>query len=160
MATTIRTVGYPDVLENVPSAIAGDDLLLAFYGEGWIGRALRATNCVGVVDWGGPYAYENGIDNVYLNTGYPVVIFASISGTEGELSFGASPDGGPGYFSVDLEIEDAPSSGVFIPLHSSGLDYSAYNGTLIEMVEGDGPPGSECFWSHDSMVGVTEDCTP
>lgn len=159
MATTIRTVGYPDVLENVPPAIMGSDLLLTFYGEGWIGRALRATNCVGVLEWGGPYAYESGIDNVYLNTGSPVVLFAPISGTEGELSFGSSTDGGPGYFSVDLEIEDAPFSGVFIPLHSSGLDYRADGGSYIEMVEGDGPHGSECFWAPESVVGLSKVCT-
>lgn len=56
---------------------------------------------------------------------------------------------------------ETPEDDVFITF-SSGIASSA-DATFLVEIDADGggeEPAGECFWSHDSMVGVTEDCVP
>ena len=63
---------------------------------------------------------------------------------------------GAGNFTKEFEI----SSGKNFQLFTTG-DFVGFTGVfeIYAFLDGGGT-GDACFWSHDSMVGVTEECAP
>lgn len=164
MTTTIRTDDYPNVVSALPSAAGPYALYVEMYDDTLAGRAVRVVNCTGSVDYGGPYAYGSGIGYIYLNTGVPVAVHPALPEGGYQLAFGVSPDGGEGYFSFELEIEDSQGSGVYIPFAAAAIaamsDYSVNNaGEKISWDGGDGPNPPEpagCFWTN--LTNATQVC--
>lgn len=159
MPTIIQTVGYPGVVEALPPASSSGAMYIEFYDDTLLDRTVRVVNCVHDVDNGGPYAFVGG---EYENLTAGDVVLSPSMGNGDQLSFGVTPDGGPGFFTFELEIETDVGSGVYEPFADGayGSNWSQYcTSGKYEWISGPvDPPEENCFWDHGSMVGVTQDC--
>lgn len=159
MKTIYQTYGFPagGLLEATRTRIV--------FGPDAEGRALRFV-CRGVFTEWGSVNLANGEGYLPIFSDGEVdgatTVFPAEDATDiGAIELGPDPDGNNMKFRIEVEIEDAPASGVFISIGDA--DWLSELGVISEIEigdfsewteEGDPPDPPGLFWTD--MVGVTE----